>query len=394
MPTAGNTSKQKQLFTILKHVSVWLVVFLLPYVMRYNNDNRFFNEWRNSGFFWIDSLSKVLWIIVFYFNAYFLTERFVYRRRYLTYTIILLAIFGAAISYHELLNSFFHADRFIHIRSDMAAGKKIILRDADSVGHMIIRNKDAPDFPRKIKFDLRIALIFNLPAFLLTIATSIAYRMIIDKTKSDALAQQQQEETLKTELSFLRSQISPHFVFNVLNNIAALARLKSDQLEPTIIKMSSLMRYMLYEANEQKVSVRTEVDYLRSYIDLQSQRFGNRVDTDIHLEETEDSFREIEPMLLIPFVENAFKHGIGLVLHPYIKVRLFIKEDTLHFEVRNKFVKNSTDIKDKASGIGLVNVQRRLNLLYDKTHNLDIQETKDEQGQDWFDISLKIKLHQ
>ena len=137
-------------------------------------------------------------------------------------------------------------------------------------------------------------------------ALSTAYQLIKDKVASDKLAQEKQNEVLKTELSLLRSQVSPHFMFNVLNNMVSLARKQSDLLEPSLIKLSSLMRYMLYEADEEKVSIEKEIDYLQSYIDLQQQRFGKKVQVNVHLH-TMDNHYQVEPMLLIPFVENAFQ---------------------------------------------------------------------------------------
>ena len=105
-------------------------------------------------------------------------------------------------------------------------------------------------------------------------------------------------------------------MFNVLNNMVALARKQSDQLEPSLIKLSSLMRYMLYETDEEKVSLEKETKYLQSYIDLQQQRFGKKVIINVTMYQA-DKMYDIEPMLLIPFVENAFKHGTGLIKCPY-----------------------------------------------------------------------------
>ena len=127
------------------------------------------------------------------------------------------------------------------------------------------------------RYDLRSAAGWNILPFLSIILVSTTYKTIYDRIKADAIAEEKQKENLKTELSFLRSQISPHFLFNVLNNIVALVRLKSDQLEPTILKLSSLMQYMLYDTDEEKVLLTDEAQYLQSYIDLQQQRFGSKV---------------------------------------------------------------------------------------------------------------------
>jgi sensor histidine kinase YesM len=227
--------------------------------------------------------------------------------------------------------------------------------------------------------------VFNLPVFVFIIITSAAFRLIRDRVEENQRNKEREAENLKSELSFLRSQISPHFMFNVINNIVALARKKSDLVEPSLIKLSSLMRYFLYESNAEKVPLDKEVEYLESYISLQQQRFGKNVS--IHLEASNiDGNYEIEPMLLIPFVENAFKHGALYKGSTIIK--LHVKEGQLQFSVSNPYDEMSNEIKDETSGIGLVNVQRRLNLLYNKRHCLLIAK-KDGQ----FLVSLELKLH-
>jgi two-component system, LytTR family, sensor kinase len=165
----------------------------------------------------------------------------------------------------------------------------------------------------------------------------------------------------------------------------SLARKKSDLLEPSLIKLSSLLRYMLYETDE-KVPLQKEIEYLQSYIDLQQQRFGStiKIEAEMH---AGDAYLEIEPMLLIPFVENAFKHGTGMIDDAEINIELKVEKCLLTFSARNKFNEASVEMKDKTSGIGLVNVQRRLSLLYDTRHSLMITK----QGS-WFVVSLQILL--
>jgi len=208
----------------------------------------------------------------------------------------------------------------------------------------------------------------------------------MDRARADRIAREKQTENLKTELSLLRSQASPHFMFNVLNNMVALARKKSDLLEPSLLKFSSLMRYMLYEADEEKVLLEKEIDYLHSYIDLQQQRFGKNVQVNVDLEAVDCNY-EIEPMLLIPFVENAFKHGTGMIEDAMICVQLKVEKGLINFTVQNKFSPASIEIKDKISGIGLTNVKRRLNLLYGNKHKLVIS-----QKDSWFNVSLQLNL--
>jgi len=334
---------------ILLHVAAWLIVFSLPYLLISNFDPNRPKAPDSRSFFYLGTLTGLFWIVTFYFNAFILTPKFIYERKFIQYVFILLVLFAAIMMMHRFIFLWLISSRpFIIINS----------------------------------------VLFNLGPFLLAVAVSTTYQFIRDKAKADKLAQQKQEENLKTELSFLRSQISPHFVLNVLNNIVALVRLKSDQLEPTIMKLSSLMQYMLYETDEEKVLLKSEVEYLQSYIDLQQQRFGNKLKVNVSLQYNEDEWNEIEPMLLIPFVENAFKHGIGLIQEPQIDIQLSIKNNVLHFCVCNKYNEDSNEIRDKTSGIGLANVQRRLNLLYGNRHQLKI---KKDDG--WFKVNLQLNLH-
>jgi LytS/YehU family sensor histidine kinase len=222
--------------------------------------------------------------------------------------------------------------------------------------------------------------------FLFVNAIAFSYYTAIEKIKADRREKEKEAETLKSELQFLRSQISPHFLFNVLNNTVALARARSEKLEAVLIELSNLMRYMLYETRDNKVSIGKEINYLKSYIYLQKMRFGQNAKIDLLIDEDESTNCDIEPMLLIPFVENAFKHGMGLVEEPVIEIKLIIKKKVLYFISRNKCNYAPQDSKDDVHGIGLVNVKRRLELVYGADYKLDIVQNK------WFEVNLKIML--
>lgn len=347
LPTPWYNRKGVQALT---HIVVWAIALTLPYLLR---DHHHDQHGPNQGpydmdFFYLNLITNFLWIGPFYLNAGILVPRLMYGKRYALYVLSLLAMYAAIICIH----AFFFIELFEipHFHVEGAAGFLI--------------------FP-----------------YLLTIAISTTYRMIRDKMEADRLTQQTQEEHLKTELSFLRSQINPHFIFNILNNLVALERLKSDELGPTILKLSSLMQYMLYDTDEDKVGLTKEVEYLQSYIDLQRQRFGGKVNIFASLDAPE-GFYEIEPMLLIPFVENAFKHGVGIIEKPTIEISLHVQDNVLYFSVGNKFNDLYPEAKDKTSGIGLTNVKRRLNLLYGDQHTLRIKK-----HQDWFTVSLTLNLH-
>jgi two-component system LytT family sensor kinase len=179
-----------------------------------------------------------------------------------------------------------------------------------------------------------------------------------------------ENQRLSAELAFLKSQINPHFLFNSLNSIYSLAYQKSDTTPEAILKLSEIMRYMLYESNDNKVDLAKELQYLQNYIDLQKIRFGNKAFVDFKIN-GEVGSQKIVPLLLIAFIENAFKHGVAN--DPSSPIRLLINMDNtqLHFYMENK--KHSLN-RDPEGGIGLNNVKRRLDLLYPGKYSLTIQD--------------------
>ncbi len=340
----------KKWITILIHALAWILLFSLPYLLRpsYNPNDTKHSEPQDSNIFFIVSrISDVLLIGFFYFNAALLIPKLLYKKKYALYTLCILFSFAC---YALIVGTL--RKRFIS--------------------------------PQNFSWDIHI--FFSTFIFLFILSCSIAYKTIRDKTIADNLAKEKENQNLKTELSLLRSQVSPHFMFNVLNNMVALARKKSDLLEPSLLKLSSLMRYMLYETDEAKVPIEKETEYLQSYIDLQQQRYGKKVTINVNMFPPDKNYF-IEPMLLIPFVENAFKHGTGLIENAHIDIDLKARNNMLYFSVTNKYDAASHEIKDKASGIGLGNVKRRLELLYPLHHELYI--TKED---NLFAVSLKINI--
>jgi two-component system LytT family sensor kinase len=190
-------------------------------------------------------------------------------------------------------------------------------------------------------------------------------------------------EKLNAELKFLKSQINPHFLFNCLNTIYSLAHKNSDETERAILKLSTIMRYMIYESNEENVQLQQEIDYLRDYIDIQRLRLSDNISIDCEVT-GEAAGLSIEPMLLIPFVENAFKHGISYSEHSFIAIKVMIENNMIRLTVRNSLFKQRVS---ERGGIGLQNVLKRLDLLYDQRHDINITELENE-----FIVDLKIVL--
>ncbi len=217
-------------------------------------------------------------------------------------------------------------------------------------------------------------------------ALGIGYALIRHTFREEKARQELQQERLKSELSFLRSQISPHFIFNILNSIVYLIRSKSALAEPVTLQLSALMRYMLYEHADAQIPLEKEIGYLKNYVELQTIRFEEDVEIRLKIE-GQAAAHVIEPMLIIPFVENAFKHGVGLVKSPVIDISVNMTEKHLSFVVRNKITLDCPKNKDRNSGIGLQNVRRRLELLYPGAHELEIGEKEG-----WFIARLNLVI--
>ena len=194
-------------------------------------------------------------------------------------------------------------------------------------------------------------------------------------------------EKLEAELKFLKSQINPHFLFNALNNIYTLTVIHSDQAPENLLKLSGMLRYMLYECKADRVPLSKEIEYLHHYIDLHLLKDSRGMNVEVNLDTTRPNI-QIAPMLLIPFVENAFKHSqVENLDKGWIKINLLTTDEYLLFDVSNS-VQELSFTKDKSGGIGLSNVQRQLELLYPGKHELKI----DSQKPAVFSIYLKLFL--
>jgi two-component system, LytTR family, sensor kinase len=210
---------------------------------------------------------------------------------------------------------------------------------------------------------MRLVTVYGIYALLIKLAIGW---FETQKLKTELLLEKQ-----SGELALLRSQINPHFLFNTLNNIYSLVYKKSEDAPEAVMKMSAIMRYMLYDATTDTVLLEKEIEYLISFIELEKLRLRDKEFVEFSITGNVER-RTIAPMLLIPFVENAFKHGSKSVVNPGIRINLSIGSQEIRFEVTNHIRKNLTATKDLMGGIGLNNIRRRLNLLYPGKHQLEI----------------------
>ncbi|MCH5600103.1 sensor histidine kinase [Niabella ginsengisoli] len=226
--------------------------------------------------------------------------------------------------------------------------------------------------------------------FFITLFVVLPLILYISRNRNEKEVLQTALGSSQANLSFLRSQINPHFLFNALNTLYGTAlQENAERTSEGIQKLGDMMRFMLHENVQDKISIAREVDYLNNYIDLQKLRTAASTNIVIQTNIEEQLNRlDISPMLLIPFVENAFKHGISLQQASFINISLHTKENVLYFDVNNSVhVKNEYDPEKMKSGIGLKNVKQRLALLYPKKHELIIRESAKE-----FFVHLTIQL--
>ncbi|NDK55732.1 sensor histidine kinase [Pontibacter fetidus] len=232
---------------------------------------------------------------------------------------------------------------------------------------------------------LLINLLFNFIIFSL----ALGYGFTKSWLRNEKQRQQLKEEMLQAELNFLKAQVNPHFLFNVLNMAYASAAGNGDERTAGIVeKLANLMRYMLYESNVQRVELSRELEYIGSFIELQKMRLSPELQTTVKFIVEGDHIKyKIAPLILIPFVENAFKHGIRLDKPSDILIRLKLNDRQLYFEVQNSIAQARKEPGQKAGGVGLENVKKRLALLYPSTHQLQISRKDDK-----FSTSLNLKL--
>ncbi len=291
----------------------------------------------------VRSLEYIAFLIVPVYFHFFVFDRFFYKKKYMRYVLFLLTI---------LIGWGYVMDRFLF---------QGILEKGGLFSAMVS--------------------IF----FILLITTS--FKVLAENVKQRFLLQQIEAKQVQTELRLLKAQINPHFLFNTLNNLFGMARKQNPQTADGIAGLSHLMRYMIYESNVELISLEKEIQQIDRLIELQKLRFSN--DDDIQIDFTIDGEAEntlIPPMLLIPFVENAFKHGISLTTPSFVRIHLKVQNETLEFSASNS---NHSRIKDKEKvepGVGLQNVSRRLELLYPGKHELAISDRERE-----FEVRLKLR---
>lgn len=358
---------------ITTHVVAWLMFLIFPYLFMLFDIRMF--SW---GFAIKTLVNTIFYVLFFYSNTLFLSPRLIEKKKILLYILSILLIIALLTAEEIIVNNIFIAHGWIEGR----------------VHHS--------HHPRRLDQGIMSLRMFGVPFPIVMMTFSKTFSNILLLTfvggflkitqkwqKSEKQKKEIENEKLSSELAFLKSQINPHFLFNVLNNIYSLAHKKSDDTETAVLKLSQLMRYMIYESNYGLVSIDKEIECLENYIDLQKMRLSKNAQISFKIT-GQSKGKMIEPMLLVPFVENAFKHGISYVDKMMVDISLTLEDDFLLFTVENYVADKSKAEEvygDKANGIGLQNIKRRLDLLYPDKHILSISSKEGK-----FSVSLKIQL--
>ena len=246
------------------------------------------------------------------------------------------------------------------------------------------------EFPLNDRSSLSL-LLFWLPFLALSIAIGMFIKVIRSFAERQLVQAQQSAAQSKSELSVLQSQLSPHFLFNTLNNMYGLSITNHEKIPPLLLKLSELLRYSVYQADEMFVPLKDEVDYIKNYIEFEKLRIGDKLELNSSIEQQQVKEIKIAPMLLIVFIENAFKHSKNTADEKiYIEIVLKTWENYILFNVKNsqaRSLRRKNNVVDKNSGYGMANVQKRLELLYPNNHMLEIIDEED-----FYKVTLQLKM--
>jgi len=300
----------------------------------------------------------VVQVLVFYLNLFVFLPRLLERKKYLYYASTILVILAIGVWTVRITDD-------LVINDDVAQQKfREISKHHDNKSFR--RHRRVLRHGRTVMHSISLFGIL----FISTLMRNITERM---KREKETIALRNQ--ALEAESKFLKSQVNPHFLFNSLNNIYALAQMKSDLAPDAIHKLSQMLRYVLYESNGPLVTLQQELTYVNSYVELQKLK-DDSLNVKLDLQNVNPGMK-VAPLLFIPFIENGFKHShIEDVENGWIEISIISSDNTLSFEVRNSIA--ALDVKkDSVGGVGLENVKRRLDLLYKDKHELQIDESSD-----------------
>lgn len=344
------------------HILAWIIILGLPlYIVQQWNIGR--------DFLWFYYASNIVNGILFYLNYLFLVPVYFFnkRRRYYIMAIVFLVIFYfVSATTGEIVNN--------HLEKGRPG-----MRPEMHFDRPIRRQGPAMFLPRPPFRQVHLYNYTFTSLFLLFFSTGL--RVLERQDKIEKSHRELEKEKLNSELAFLKNQISPHFFFNTLNNIYSLIEINAADSQKAVLKLSKLMRYLLYDTEKGNTTLGNEIEFMKNYIDLMRLRMSDKIRLTVNFPIEYENV-EIPPLLFIPYIENAFKHGVSYKSNSFIEISLRTSGRSINFSCANPIVKTSEDIT--ASGIGLENARKRLNLLFPDKHNIEITKT---------DGIFKVSMH-
>jgi two-component system, LytTR family, sensor kinase len=303
--------------------------------------------------------------LIFYINYLVLVPKFFFQKRRLRYYISALIL---------IICFYFVSDISNKLIFRYVSGKEETERFSRPPEEM-----GRPMPPRvgllRVRFPFRQAHILTYTtSSLFLIFFSLGLRVLERQSKIEKMQEEMERTKLNSELAFLKNQISPHFFFNTLNNIYSLIGINTDDSQKAVLKLSKLMRYLLYESEHGDTKLSQEIDFMKNYIDLMKLRMSDKVTLSVSFPKDYDDLN-MPPLLFIPFIENAFKHGISYREKSFIDISMVAGKNSITFKCANSIVKKNGEAENGNSGIGLENVSKRLSLLYPGKHDLKINRS-------------------
>lgn len=355
--------QKKNLLSYLLTIIVWICIFVFPFLFfPYKRDASPFESER--FIYWLIYCN--VFLMAFYFaNSKIFIPHILAKKKFLTYIFIIIVCF--------LLFLFFF---------------NLIFINAEETKHYFERQRQRafergrPHQPRgfwEVFFSPSPVALFLITYLFSTISKVISEWFLAEERKEEM-----QQQQLATELNMLRSQVNPHFLFNTLNGIYSMAVAKDEKTPDSVMKLSRIMRYTLEESQTEKVALNKEIEFIKSYIDLQKLRANDKLHVTFDVEGNTDSV-QIAPLLFIPFIENAFKYGVSAHSDSDIHIGIDCMNRQLHFSCSNSIFP-AQKIKS-GTGTGISNVKRRLELLYENNHELKINKKENS-----FQVDLYIRI--
>ena len=370
------------------YVLIWLIVLALPalLIQYYHSDSADNYPWHELWQFWRQML---LFLAAFLLHNFLLAPLIVYQRRHLLYFSLIAVLMASfvtvqCISRPDMGHIMSPDGRTHHQRPPMPND------DADSAtwpcgGHFDEEpGQHAPQDrhhfpgPPDRRFDDRPPIFFGQHDVIATImlvlmlGMNLGVKLFFRRREDEQHMAKLERTNLEQQLAFLRYQINPHFLMNTLNNIHALVDIDPEQAKETIVGLSKILRFVLYDGTKQLVPLDRETSHLANYIELMGMRVADQVDLIVDLP-TQTNDAQVPPLLFITFVENAFKHGVSYQQHSFIDVHMAVTADQVQFVCRNSKVP-PTSASNHSGGVGLKNARQRLDLIYGDSYHLDIEQ--------------------